>query len=366
MLKILYLIDSAGIGGAEKALLNELKFIDKTKFETHLICLKGGSLFELFLNHAYKVNIYSIEEKDKISAYIKQNSIDVIHLFNTFELLRYVCDTFPEIKKIQTIHMGAETLISREALYLAPKTKEYIHHFYVKTGSIPKNIGEIKIKNNERFFPDFLVEYRVVSKDCLKVIPVSKLIKNYIDCNVFKPKKRGREKNTIVWQGKDTWEKGIDLLLETIKKSKDKKFNLIFASKLSEKTKKELENYTNVKIYECLKEKAIISILNKSEIVFIPSRYEAQSIFLLESMACGCIPIVRNVGGLKEIIKDSGFITDADKDQNQKFVDLTCSFIDKISKMKKKDKTRLQNNGRKHIIENYDLKKGIKIIEGMY
>lgn len=53
---------------------------------------------------------------------------------------------------------------------------------------------------------------------------------------------------------------------------------------------------------------------NLFDFIVMPSEAEGLPLSLLEGMACGCIPIVSNAGGMPEVAKDVGIVIDKKKD----------------------------------------------------
>lgn len=89
-MKILFVIDSLKVGGAERQLVELIKGLDRTKLEIYLCCLvndPGGYTNELhklgikieYFSRAFMLDIKPIIQ---ISHYIKEMRIDLVHSFN--------------------------------------------------------------------------------------------------------------------------------------------------------------------------------------------------------------------------------------------------------------------------------------------
>lgn len=81
MTKILYLIDSLGIGGAERQLSLLLKYLP-TAWETRLVSLGGGPYYQILM-----------DQKTSIVVYQRRSRFDLIPVFQLYsEILRYKPD----------------------------------------------------------------------------------------------------------------------------------------------------------------------------------------------------------------------------------------------------------------------------------
>jgi glycosyltransferase involved in cell wall biosynthesis len=87
-LKILHLIDSLAVGGAERFLLNLLGQLDRSQFELHVCCLnvvRGNKLQPAFqqLDLALTVlgsrHLYDLRSAWAVARYIRRHRIDIVH-----------------------------------------------------------------------------------------------------------------------------------------------------------------------------------------------------------------------------------------------------------------------------------------------
>jgi glycosyltransferase involved in cell wall biosynthesis len=97
---------------------------------------------------------------------------------------------------------------------------------------------------------------------------------------------------------------------------------------------------------------------NAIDFLLMPSSQEAFPYSLLEGMACGCIPIVTDVGGMPEVVNQSnGLLLDAD--------DLTENLVQAMKDVLRYDqptRSRKQENAIRTIRENYSLEKSLDSI----
>lgn len=137
-------------------------------------------------------------------------------------------------------------------------------------------------------------------------------IANSVDINKFIPKNESKEvRNTtqLLFIGRLTEQKGIDILLEAInrviKKGGDVNVKIIGDGELRKQLEilsNQLGIYNYVK-FEGIQENVMYWYLN-SDILIIPSRYEGLPLVLLEGMACGVPIIASNIPAHREVLKD--------------------------------------------------------------
>ena len=106
--------------------------------------------------------------------------------------------------------------------------------------------------------------------------------------------------------------KGVDLLLQVAKEISDISFQIIgveenfllrYGFSISE----------NVIVFPPMTQEALLSYYQRSAVYCQLSRVESFGIATAEAMLCGCIPVATDVGGLPEVMGDSGFLLSPDK-----------------------------------------------------
>lgn len=98
----------------------------------------------------------------------------------------------------------------------------------------------------------------------------------------------------------------------------------------------------------------------RMDIFLLTSDFEGLPLALLEAMSCGCVPVVSNVGGIKQL--DFGKV-------GYKFDEFDPEAIaDKINCYTKQPATYFEesNNAREFVIRNYSLTKQVNEIIGLY
>ena len=131
-------------------------------------------------------------------------------------------------------------------------------------------------------------------------------VPNAVDLNNFPKKAIKRFENQIIYAGRLSKEKGIDILLEVAKRLPSE-YHLIIAGIGPEE--KKVRNVANSKInvhYLGYQSKQnTISLIHGSDLLIQPSLMEGMSSTLLEAMGCGTCIIATNVGGNIEIIENN-------------------------------------------------------------
>ncbi len=156
-----------------------------------------------------------------------------------------------------------------------------------------------------------------------------KVISNGVDTDIFIPQRSKSMKETILFVGRFSKEKGLKTLVKAAKivlqKRKDVSFTLIgfpggikkhdFSDNLIRLIqKKDIQKHFNIVNFLPPKSKELISYYQKSSVFVIPSYFETQSLVTLEAMACGLPIIASNAGALPELVKEgvNGFLFERD------------------------------------------------------
>lgn len=228
------------------------------------------------------------------------------------------------------------------------KGKDYDLCFWVSDGSIPNLLSR-------RNFLHFQVPFKEVNGKSLinkmKLFKIEKIICNSnftkkvidnefgvnsyllhppIDVSSFKPK---RKENIILYVGRFSkllQNKGQEVLIEAFKKlynSGVKDYKLVLAGGVEVGSdiymasfEKSIKNYP-IEIIKSPKFNELKELFGKAKIFWSASGYNVNEeknpekvehfgMTLVESMSAGCVPVVVNIGGHKEIIEDgvSGFL----------------------------------------------------------
>jgi N-acetyl-alpha-D-glucosaminyl L-malate synthase BshA len=119
----------------------------------------------------------------------------------------------------------------------------------------------------------------------------------------------------IAFVGSLVPQKGIDVLIEAFKEVKTEDATLVIVGSGPERRRLEVMATDNIRFLG--RRKGIKNVLEKSDLLVLPSKEEGFGLALLEAMAAGVPVVATNVGGIGEIVEDgqSGILVEKD---NQK------------------------------------------------
>ena len=363
-IKVAHLIGALNRGGAQRIVLDTLSNIDKSKFEPYLIFwrktengfydefaeIEGLNIIQLknrfeantIIN---KINLF-IKQKREIYDICKDNEIDILHSHLFFNDI-YAILTKRKIKNLKIIS-------SRH------NSRRNIKKYKIINSYIDKKFNKIIAVSNS-------VKKDIMKFESLKNIMV---IYNAVDLdliNNIQPKKYDflREIN-IISVGRLVKQKGFERLIEVFKI-----FNKAFPnSRLlicgEGKDGKKLEDYVHTNkmdnnILLLGNRKDVYSLMKSSDLFVLLSRSEAFGIVFIEAMACGLPVMGGNVDGIKEIIKDNGYLVDVDEtpESYMKTAEIMINLIKNKELME-----RMKNRSLK-LVKEFDIKNTIKKYEGL-
>ncbi|MCX6651392.1 MAG: glycosyltransferase family 4 protein [Methanomassiliicoccales archaeon] len=135
------------------------------------------------------------------------------------------------------------------------------------------------------------------------------VVPNGIDTSKFRVTE-GIKRTTVTTVGnvnKRTWVvKGVNNFMEVVKRTPQQKFVLV--GRVDPGVG--LEPLENLELIGYQTGEDLIRILNASKYYLQLSYRESFGVAVIESMACGCIPVVTNRGGLPEAVGDAGTIVE--------------------------------------------------------
>ena len=189
------------------------------------------------------------------------------------------------------------------------------------TGTISK-----KYENNALKWADAIT---VVSKEAFDYYvnlgyPVFQ-IPNAIDISSLTSNKDRRYQKQIIFAGRLSHEKGINLLIELAHKLPFESDLIILGSGPEEKRIQNLiKTQKNVHFLGYQNKEKTISLIRGSDLLIQPSLQEGISSTILEAMACNTLVVATNIGGNKELITDNetGFLVNSNS---------TSQIIEKIN-----------------------------------
>ena len=131
-------------------------------------------------------------------------------------------------------------------------------------------------------------------------------IPNAIDLNLIPKKSTKQFENQIIFAGRLSKEKGIEILLEAATQLPDN-YNLLIAGSgpLEEKVRNLADKKTNVHYLGYQSKQNLLSLIRGSDLLIQPSLEEGMSSTLLEAMACGTCILASNIEGISEIVENN-------------------------------------------------------------
>jgi glycosyltransferase involved in cell wall biosynthesis len=181
-----------------------------------------------------------------------------------------------------------------------------------------------------------------------------KIIPNYIDTDIFKKNFNKKIEKTFIFVGRFSKEKNIELITELLKNT-DYKIHFVGIGQEQDKIRKLLNRYKiPFKFLGVIENEKLPQLLNKYKFFILTSKYEGHPKSLLESMACGCIPICAKSTGINEILINykNGFFIPENKAQFKEFL----MTIEK----KKRLLENISINARKTVCDKFALNKILK------
>ncbi len=144
------------------------------------------------------------------------------------------------------------------------------------------------------------------------------VLHNFVDDDFFTPnfKRNKNERFTILFAGRLTPQKGVDILLHALKKILPTHPDILlivagdgaYSSRYKQLAKK-LKLANNIQWTGALTREGIKTHLQQCDLFVLPSRHENNPVVLLEAMACGIPVLATKCGGPEEIISEQNGLT---------------------------------------------------------
>jgi len=332
-------------------------------------------LLEEFSKYWDRIDVICPKTEQKVfnvhrNVYI--HSSDKSKIFQSFFILKKGLEIFKKEKfDIFGVHSYPPFYNDIGGLKLFKKTKapyvlEVMHITgYPKAGNFKEWFYRLLEKLFVKFFAKKAKAVRIINKKQtgeflkragidekkLKYIPAF-----YIDLDIFKPQNLNK-KYDLVFSGRLAKNKGIFLLLKTVKKLENVKLAIIGSGPLEEKIKKFIKKHKlNVDFIGWVPGvEDLAKVYNQSKIFVMPSFNEGGPRVTLEAMACKVPVITSRVGIMLDVIKDgeNGFFIDWNSKDIAEKILLLLRDEDLYKKIAENGYKTVQQFERKKAIKNY-------------
>lgn len=354
--KILYVIPSLGVGGAEEVALNICRFLDNKSFEYKFIVLgtkensindKRASLWGINVIYLNKKNGLDISLFKKLRKLIIKYQPDVIHTH--MAALFYANFSLLFTKNIMHVH----------TFHCIPNVRKYY--------GFPMILAK-KIFNKKNFFPISISNYQsnyLLSNNIVKSQKM-KCIYNGIETLLYSSNKiESFDSLKMIYVGSFSDIKNQIDAIRILNILKDSISNISLILVGEGPLKKHLQDYVkelNINNYVTFTGNVenVQDYLSLANLYISTSLIEANPLSILQAISSGLPVVAYNVGGIKDIVKDkqNGFLIK--KYDITGFVNcINCIFNDKSLWQSMSDFSKLESR-------NYNILNCVKKYEKIY
>lgn len=301
MKKLLHIIDSLAIGGAEKLLVGIINGLEQ--YEHHLILLKGPEILlpqlrqDLSFTNLQCHSFTQLFSKvPVVKKYIRDHKIDIVHshLYESNLLARLSTPrSVSLVNSIHAISSLASYKVNRMSLYIEKLTYKKRHVVVAVSRAVLEDFDEwVGLKGNKYVLYNFIEE---------KFFQSFQEKPGLLD---------GRLK--LVAVGSLRWQKNYPYLMEAFKKIPEGvTLDIYGEGTLRGNLQQEIDTH-RLPIRLCGIHHAMEKILPKYDAFVMSSFYEGQPVSLLEAMASGLPAILSDIPVLREVNGDKAIYFDID------------------------------------------------------
>ncbi len=308
-IKILFVIDHLGGGGAEYQLVELLNTMNREQFELNLFLTEGGGVRLKNLKDDIRVFGFSgarvrktIKTLINLIKTIKKLKPDVVVSwleYSTF--LTSLAMITMKTSHIAGIRGNLEYIYSKEVNFGWLK-KLFLKFVYKRTDKVIFNSYNLAEKNKWINNKNYTVIYNIFSLEkIVQLLPKKELRKSL---------NFGEDLFYIVFVGSLVKRKGVDLLVEAFKMIENDKLRLLIVGRgeLEENLKKITKDDKRIEFLGYLDNP--ICYIKASDLFILPSFSEGIPNVIIEALACETPIIATDVDGIPEIIehKKTGFL----------------------------------------------------------
>jgi len=261
---------------------------------------------------AQKRAAYALFEIAVVAEIMKEHMVgklDVIHTHNVGSGGAFISKYFNNIPWVHTFHSLEKTRLDM----LSDEKNKYSSVAKWMESSIKYADAHVTVSESLK---TEAVGYYDISADNVCVIP------NAVNGEIFHEIDGINRKKCVGYVGRFSLEKGIDrvpgIISKVFEKNDDVTFEILAPITEVPPMLQKVENEMNdlIKKYpsriiwhrKAVSREDLADFYSKCVLLIQPSRYEGFGMTVLEAMACGCVPIVSNCGGLPEVVDNTGKI----------------------------------------------------------
>jgi glycosyltransferase involved in cell wall biosynthesis len=312
-MKIIQIIYTLGSGGAERLVVDLSNELALNGNEVLLFTFRDDNLdnngfYLQMLNQNIKYTNLKIKKGFSLNNIIllykllKKNKPDIVHSHQN--LVNYIFPLtflFKKIAFFHTIHNAASKEIKNKVEFYMRK---FFYNYSTQAITISKNTS----KSFETYYG---------TKNYLEIVNGRKKplkSKNYKDVEIYFNKLKEIHNYVFLHIGRCHPQKNQMMLIKCIEKLNKEGLNialLIIGAGFENELGLEIKEKSNSNIYFIGEKSNIADYLLNADAFCLSSIHEGMPISLIESFACGCIPICTPVGGIIDSIenKKNGFIS---------------------------------------------------------
>jgi len=313
-IKILQVIGSSDIGGAEKVLVSLIKHLDRDRFDVYVACPAGGSMFSDFKRYARDIRIFDFKRWlnpftiISLKKYMQQQKFDIVHMhLYSADFMGIIAARLAGIPyRISTIYghnfssTGQVDLRSiRNLIFSFIYRAPYI--FCNKIIAISQSVREGLIRRSGIKVDKRKIDVIYVGFEFDELLNHDDISNNKIDNQGFRSV--GVIANFDRVKGHRVLLKAIPEILREVK---DVRF--LFAGDGKEKSSlqrlaSKLKVKENVFFLGICHD--VPRLINSCELIVVPSIMEGLSLVVLEAIAIGKPVVASRVGGIPELVKEN-------------------------------------------------------------
>ena len=359
-IKIVQLVKSLGVGGAEMLLAETLKVHDSDRFEFHYIYFLPfkNQMVESLEKSGAKVTCFSannnlgiLTQVFKLKTYCKEHKIKIIHAHLPWAgIVARIVGKITKIPVIYTEHNSFDIYHPLTQFFSALNYKWQSKVLAVSEAS-KRSLEKRKLFKDIIYVPNG-VNTNLFSKSSKKAVPE---LKDFIE-----------DKTVIGTVAVFRKQKRLDIIVEVAKLAAEKElpFSFLMVGDGVEMNaiKEMVEAYNLQNIHFAGLHKNPVELMNTMDAFLITSDYEGLPVALLESMSMGIVPFCTPVGGIPNVVKDNfnGVLLTSNQPE------IILEQIEKNILFDKAHYEEMKKEARNTIVNEYSIERMVNQLESIY